>query len=52
MFGKTMSVPDALLRSYFDLSTALPAEQAERLLAAGVSAVFSDRPDLWRRDEM
>ena len=27
-------------------------DQAERLLAAGVSAVFSDRPDLWRRDEM
>ena len=33
MFGKTMSVPDALLRSYFDLATALPAEQVERLLA-------------------
>jgi glycerophosphoryl diester phosphodiesterase len=26
--------------------------EVERLLAAGVSAVFSDRPDLWRRDEM
>ena len=33
MFGKTMSIPDALLRSYFDLATALPAEQVERLLA-------------------
>jgi tyrosyl-tRNA synthetase len=33
MFGKTMSVPDALLRSYFDLATALPADQVERLLA-------------------
>jgi tyrosyl-tRNA synthetase len=33
MFGKTMSVPDALLRSYFDLATALPAEQVKRLLA-------------------
>jgi tyrosyl-tRNA synthetase len=33
MFGKTMSVPDALLRSYFDLATAVPAEQVERLLA-------------------
>jgi tyrosyl-tRNA synthetase len=33
MYGKTMSVPDALLRSYFDLATALPAEQVERLLA-------------------
>jgi glycerophosphoryl diester phosphodiesterase len=27
-------------------------DQAERLLVAGVSAVFTDRPDLWRRDEM
>lgn len=26
--------------------------EAERLLAAGVSAVFTDRPDLWPRDEM
>jgi len=33
MFGKTMSVPDALLRSYFDLASDLPAEQVERLLA-------------------
>ena len=33
MFGKTMSVPDALLRSYFDLASALPTEQVERLLA-------------------
>ncbi len=33
MFGKTMSVPDALLRSYFDLASDLPAEQAARLLA-------------------
>jgi tyrosyl-tRNA synthetase len=33
MFGKTMSVPDALLRSYFELTGALPAEQVERLLA-------------------
>jgi tyrosyl-tRNA synthetase len=33
MFGKTMSVPDALLRSYFELASGLPAEQVERLLA-------------------
>jgi tyrosyl-tRNA synthetase len=33
MFGKTMSVPDALLRAYFDLATAVPAEQVERLVA-------------------
>jgi tyrosyl-tRNA synthetase len=33
MFGKTMSIPDALLRSYFELATALPAEQVARLMA-------------------
>lgn len=27
-------------------------EEADRLFAAGVSAVFTDRPDLWRPDEM
>ncbi len=27
-------------------------DDAERLLAAGVCAVFSDRPELWRPDEM
>jgi glycerophosphoryl diester phosphodiesterase len=27
-------------------------DDAERLLAGGVSAVFSDRPDLWSPDEM
>jgi glycerophosphoryl diester phosphodiesterase len=26
--------------------------EAERLLAAGAAAVFTDRPDLWRRNEM
>ena len=33
MYGKTMSIPDALLRTYFDLSTGVPAEDVEKLLA-------------------
>jgi len=33
MFGKVMSVPDALLRPYFDLTTATAPEEVERLLS-------------------
>jgi tyrosyl-tRNA synthetase len=33
MYGKTMSVPDALMRMYFDLTSDIPVEEAERLLA-------------------
>jgi tyrosyl-tRNA synthetase len=33
MFGKVMSVPDALLREYLTLTTALPEPEIERLLA-------------------
>ncbi len=33
MYGKTMSIPDALLRTYFDLTSDVPPEETERLLA-------------------
>ena len=35
MYGKVMSIPDALLPSYFDLATDIPTEEMERLLASG-----------------
>jgi tyrosyl-tRNA synthetase len=33
IYAKTMSVPDALLRMYFDLTSDIPVEEAEGLLA-------------------
>jgi tyrosyl-tRNA synthetase len=33
MYGKTMSVPDALLQMYFDLTSDVPVDEARRLLA-------------------
>ena len=35
LYGKVMSVPDALLEQYFDLTTDVPQEEEERLLAGG-----------------
>ena len=33
MYGKSMSIPDGLLQSYFDLATDVPIEEMNRLLA-------------------
>lgn len=33
MYAKTMSIPDAIMRSYFDLTSDVPPEEMERLLA-------------------
>ena len=33
MYGKAMSIPDALLREYFDLASDVPQEDTDRLLA-------------------
>ena len=35
MYGKVMSIPDALLENYFDLCSDVPVEEAKRLIAAG-----------------
>jgi tyrosyl-tRNA synthetase len=35
MFGKLMSVPDRLMRAYFELCTDMPPLESERLLRAG-----------------
>jgi len=34
MYGKIMSIPDALLENYFDLCSDIPQEEAARLIAA------------------
>ncbi len=34
MFGKSMSIPDALMPNYFELLTSIPREEYERLIAA------------------
>lgn len=35
MFGKTMSIPDELIRNWFELCTDVPAEEVSSLLAEG-----------------
>lgn len=37
MFGKTMSVPDNVMRDYFELATDVPMEEADRLLKSGAN---------------
>ena len=37
MYGKAMSIPDSLLRSYFDLATDISAEETERLLREAIA---------------
>ena len=38
MYGKTMSIPDAMLRTYFDLTSDVTPEETERLLAGSPMA--------------
>ncbi len=48
MYGRVMSIPDGLVRDWFVLLTTLPAEEIERLMAAGVHP--RDRKDRLARE--
>ncbi len=47
IFGKAMSIPDALLRDYFVLATKMPAEEIDALLAPDAHPMVAKKRLAW-----